>query len=300
MKRYIKPWEDWHSIYEGAKGLKSRKIVLLDGTSSAGKSHALKHLGVRPYWKAKGTGGWVVVASDDFSGTGKGEGREGEERRLKLDHPNIRPWAKENEDAGIVSGLYRKDGKAVPENPYEDEYIKGTDPRLWYVAQEIKKGPWKKIVIDDIGNGVLRYLPGVRVEWILLHAPLPILLKNLEERNKRAKQDKNFKNDDREVKMVLDQYTEKYRASRTRPDRSMGDPDTVLTRSELSRLFKEHGLSGRETRDVLDRLGIKGDQDHWIQVKSSYLKPGIQLVNVDPSRTDYLEEIDGILRTMIS
>ena len=102
MKRYIKPWEDWHSIYEGAKGLKSRKIVLLDGTSSAGKSHALKHLGVRPYWKAKGTGGWVVVASDDFSGTGKGEGREGEERRLKLDHPNIRPWAKENEDAGIV------------------------------------------------------------------------------------------------------------------------------------------------------------------------------------------------------
>ena len=96
-----------------------KSIVLLDGTSSAGKSHTLKHLNAVPYYETNDPNQWVVIATDDFAGTGD-EGREGEERRLKLDHPNIRQWAKENEDAGIVSGLYRKEGmKDIPENPYE-------------------------------------------------------------------------------------------------------------------------------------------------------------------------------------
>ena len=86
----------------------------------------------------------------------EGEGKEGEERRLKLDHPNIRQWAKENEDAGVLSGEYRKDGKDVPENPYEKEYIKGTDPKLWYVAQEIKTLATIKLtealIISKAGN----------------------------------------------------------------------------------------------------------------------------------------------------
>jgi len=171
-----------------------KSIVLLDGTSSAGKSHTLKHLNAVPYYEATDPNQWVVIATDDFSGTGE-EGREGEERRLKLDHPNIRQWAKEIEDAGVVSGLYRKEGKDVPENPYEKEYIEGTDPRLWYVAQEIKTGAWKKIAIDDIGKGILKYLPGVKLKYILLHTPLYVLLTNVYERNERAKNDPNFKND---------------------------------------------------------------------------------------------------------
>ena len=113
------------------ESVKDKQIVLLDGTSSAGKSHTLKHLNAVPYYESTDPNQWVVIATDDFSGTGDGEGKEGEERKLKLDHPNIRQWAKENGDAGIVSKEYRKDGKDVPENPYEDEYIKGTDPRLW-------------------------------------------------------------------------------------------------------------------------------------------------------------------------
>ena len=175
------------------ENVEDKQIVLLDGTSSAGKSHTLKHLNAVPYYEATDPNQWVVIGSDDFSGTGDGEGREGEERRLKLDHPNIRQWAKKNEDAGIVSGEYRKDGKDVPENPYEDEYIKGTDPRLWYVAQEIKTGPWKKIAIDDIGKDILKYLPDAKIKNILLHTPIYILLKNVSERNERAKNDPNYK-----------------------------------------------------------------------------------------------------------
>ena len=77
--------------------------VLLDGTSSAGKSFTLKYLDAVPYWKTTDPNQWVVIGSDDFSGMG-----EGEERRLKLDHPNIRDWAEGN-DFGITSGIYRKD-----------------------------------------------------------------------------------------------------------------------------------------------------------------------------------------------
>ena len=107
--------------------------VLIDGTSSAGKSMTANLLNAVPFYKATDPNQWVVIDSDHFVGVDN----DGEERRLKLDHPNIRDWAR-GTDYGIVSGLYRKDGKDVPKNPYEDEYIEGTDPRNWYMAQEYK------------------------------------------------------------------------------------------------------------------------------------------------------------------
>ena len=273
-----------------------KSIVLLDGTTSAGKSHTLKHLKAVPYYESNDPNQWVVIATDDFSGTGDGEGREGEERRLKLDHPNIRKWAKDNEEAGVVSGNYRKDGKDVPENPYEDEYIQDTDPRLWYVAQEIKTGPWKKIAIDDIGKGVLQYLPGVKLKYILLHTPLYVLLKNVKERNERAKNDKNFKNDDRDVKMVLDQYSEKYEATKSKPDITKGDPTTGLTKGGVTELLKKNGVSDEHIDEFLDSINLTKDGDYYIKVRDSYLTPETQLINVDSERTVYLKDIDKVLK----
>ena len=273
-----------------------KSIVLLDGTSSAGKSHTLKHLKAIPYYEANDPNQWVVIGSDDFSGTGDGEGKEGEERRLKLDHPNIRQWAKENEEAGIVSGLYREDGKDVPENPYENEYIKGTDARLWYIAQEIKTGPWKKIAIDDIGKEILRYLPGVKIKYILLHTPLYVLLKNVYERNERAKNDPNFKNDDRDVKMVLDQYSEKYEATKSKPDINEGDPTTVLTKDGVIDLLQKNGMSDKDINEFLNNINLTEEGNYYIKVRDSYMTPKTQLVNVDSERTVYLKDIDKALK----
>jgi len=273
-----------------------KSIVLLDGTSSAGKSHTLKHLKAVPYYEANDPNQWVVIATDDFSGTGDGEGKEGEERRLKLDHPNIRKWAKDNEDAGVVSGEYRKDGKDVPENPYENQFIKGTDPRLWYVAQEIKTGPWKKIAIDDIGKGVLQYLPGVKLKYILLHTPLYVLLKNVQERNERAKNDENFKNDDRDVKMVLDQYSEKYEATKTKPDSNEGDPTTRLTKSGVTDLLEKNGVSNKHIDEFLKSINLTDKGDYYIKVRDSYMTPETQLINVDSERIVYLKDIDKALK----
>jgi len=267
-----------------------KSIVLLDGTSSAGKSHTLKHLKAVPYYEANDPNQWVVIGTDDFSGAG-----DGEERRLKLDHPNIRQWAKEN-GGGIVSGLYRKDGKDVPENPYENEYIKGTDSRLWYVAQEIKTGPWKKIAIDDIGKGILQYLPGVNLKYILLHTPLYVLLKNVYERNERAKNDPNFKNDDRDVKMVLDQYSEKYEVTQSKPDIDKGDPTTVLTKGGVTDLLQKNDVSDEDIEVFLNSINLTDDGDYYIKVRDSYMTPETQLVNVDSERTIYLKDIDKALK----
>jgi uridine kinase len=273
-----------------------KTIVLLDGTSSAGKSHTLKHLNAVPYYEANDPNQWVIIATDDFSGTGDGDGKEGEERRLKLDHPNIRQWAKKIEDAGIVSGQYRKDGKDVPENPYENEYIKGTDPRLWYVAQEIKTGPWKKIVIDDVGKGILKYLPGVKLKYILLHTPLYILLKNVHERNERAKNDENFKNDDRDVNMVLDQYSEKYEVTQSKPDIEKGDPTTVLTKGGVTDLLRKNGMSDEDIDKFLNSINLTEDGNYYIKVRDLYMTPETQLVNVDRNRTVYLKDINNVLK----
>ena len=273
-----------------------KSIVLLDGTSSAGKSHTLKHLNAVPYYESNDPNQWVIIATDDFSGTGE-LGREGEERRLKLDHPNIRKWTKENEDAGILSGIYRKEGmKDIPENPFETEYIQGTDARLWYVAQEIKTGPWKKIAIDDIGKGVLQYLPGVKLKYILLHTPLYVLLKNIKERNDRAKNDPNFEYDGRDVKMVLEQYSEKYEATKTKPDINTGDPTTVLTKGGVTDLLQKNGMSDKNIDEFLNSINLTEDGDYYIKVRDSYMTPETQLVNVDSERTVYLKDIDNALK----
>ena len=91
--------------------------VLIDGTSSAGKSMTTKLLNAVPFYEAKDPNQWVQIDGDMFQGFNNEE----EERRLKLDHPNIRDWARGNE-VGMTSGMYRKDGvEGIPENPYETE-----------------------------------------------------------------------------------------------------------------------------------------------------------------------------------
>lgn len=275
------------------ESVEDKQIVLLDGTSSAGKSHTLNHLNAVPYYESTDKNQWVQIGSDMFVGD---NGNDGEKRRLKLDHPNIRDWAQRADtDIGIMSGEHRKDGKDVPENPYEKEWIEGTDPRAWYIAKEIETGPWKKIVIDDIGKDILKYLPNVKLKHILLHTPIYLLLKNVSERNERAKNDLNYKYDDRKPFDVLEQYVKKYESTKSKPDENEGDPTTVLTKSGLTKLFQDNGLSEENIDVVLNELGIIDDGNYYIKVRDSYLTPETQLVNVDSERTVYLKDIDRVL-----
>ena len=272
-----------------------KSVILLDGTSSAGKSYLLKQMNAVPYYESNDPNQWVVIASDDFSGTGE-EGREGEERRLKLDHPNIRQWAKEKEDAGIVSGVYRENGDTVPENPFEKEYVKGTDARLWYVAQEIKTGPWKKIFVDTVDNQLTKYLPNVNFKQILLHTPIYLLVQNVSKRNEIAKTDPNFQYDSRDIEMVLEQYLEKYYTTKEKPSESVGDPTTILTKKGLQGLLSKSTSNKKFIDEFISKLGIVDDGEYYIKVKENYLTPKTQLINADSQRTVYLDKFKDIVQ----
>lgn len=235
-----------------------KTAILIDGTSSAGKSVAAQLLKAVPFYKTTNKDQWVQIDSDMFVGMGN----EGEERRLKLDHPNIRNWAKGN-DSGIVSGLYRKEGNDVPENPYEKEYIEGTDARAWYMAQEYKVGGWKKVIFDDVSDDILKYVPNVK--HVLLHAPIEILLQNIQARKSK---------DPRKIDMVLDQYLEKYEAITSKPDENVGDPNTPLTKEGLTKLLSQHTTDQEYIDKFIKELGITGDGTYYIKAK-----------NIDPNKT---------------
>jgi uridine kinase len=266
-----------------------KEIVLIDGTSSAGKSQTAEILKAVKFYESNGPNRWVQIDSDMFGGS------SGQERRLKLDHPNIRQWAKETGEAGIVSGLYRKDGVDLPENPYEDEYIEGTDPRNWYMAQEVKVGGHNKIIIDDIGNGILQYLPNEKIKNLLLHAPIYIILKNVGERNERAKKN-NTTDDVRNPEEVLNQYLKKYEATTQKPSIEIGDPTTKLTKDGLIGLLKSNGLDDEYINNFLNELGVDGDGVYYIKVKDSYMTPTTKLINVDAERTVYLDQFKDLIK----
>ena len=239
--------------------VEDKTAILIDGTSSAGKSMAAQILKAVPFYKATDPNQWVQIDSDMF-----GKGKEEEKRRLKHDHPNIRKWSIENEEPGIVSGLYRKAGENVPENPYEDTYIEDTkDARAWYMAQEYKKGPWKKVVFDSVNDDILKYVPNVK--HVLLHTPLPILFSNVKERSTR---------DARDPKMVLNQYLQKYEATTSKPFENVGDPNTVLTKSGLEELLSQHITDKKYIDDFIKKLGVTGDGNYYIKAK-----------NIDPNKT---------------
>jgi len=257
-----------------------KEIVLIDGTSSAGKSKTAEILKAVPFYKSDDPNQWVQIDSDMFGGI------DGQERRFKWDTPSIQGWAKDFE-YGINSGLYRKDGKDVPENPVEDEYIEGTDPRNWYMAQEVKYGGHNKIIIDDIGNGILQYLPNENIKNILLHAPIYILLQNVESRKLTQPRD---------PKEVLKQYLEKYEATTQKPDITQGDPTTELTKDGLIGLLKSNGLDDEYINNFLNELGVDGDGVYYIKVKDEYMTPTTKLINVDADRTVYLDQFKDLVK----
>jgi len=288
--------------------------VLFDGTSSAGKSYTAKQLNAVPFHEATDPNEWVVIDSDHFSGMGNDE----EKRRLKLDHPNIRDWAKDF-DSGIVSGLYRKGGtencikdleqsakkegrevnpsdvekcKNIPENPYENEYIEGTDPRVWYMAQEFKTGPWKKVIFDDIGNNIEKYVPNIKHK-LLIHSPTYVMLGNVGERNKS-----DDKNHHRDPRIPLNQYLEKYEAVTSKPDESIGDPTTAITKDGLKTMLTDAMTETYPEYDeeyidnFINDLGIKDDNTkYWVKVKDNYLSDDQVLINVGDDQQTYITDI---------
>jgi hypothetical protein len=171
-------------------------------------------------------------------------------------------------------------------HPHNKDLIKGLDSRNWYMAQEVKYGGHNKIIIDDIGNGILQYLPNENIKNVLLHAPIYILLQNVESRKLTQPRD---------PKEVLKQYLEKYEATNQKPSIEIGDPTTELTKDGLIGLLKSNGLDDEYINNFLNELGVDGDGVYYIKVKDEYMTPTTKLINVDADRTVYLDQFKDLI-----
>jgi hypothetical protein len=246
----------------------NKTAVLIDGTSSAGKSVVAKLLGAVPFYKATNPDQWVQIDSDMF---GRND-EQGKENRIKYDHAGDGPNPKAGEEFHKLTAQKRKGG--FGENmgdttvgfrlhPHNKDLIPGVDSRNWYMAQEYKYGGWKRVIFDDIDDGILKYVPNVK--HVLLHAPIPILLLNIKERKKR---------DPRAIDEVLNQYLEKYEATTSKPSEDVGDPNTVLTKNGLKELLSKYTTDQKYIDDFIKKLGITGNGSYYIKAK-----------NIDPNKT---------------
>lgn len=271
-----------------------KEIILIDGTSSAGKSQTAKILKAVPFYKSTDTNQWVQIDSDMFGC----DDDQCIQNRIKYDHPGDGPNPQAGEEFHKQMAEKRKGGFGENRgdttvgfrlHPHNKDLIKGVDSRNWYMAQEVKYGGHKKIIIDDIGNGILQYLPNENVKNLLLHAPIYILLQNVGERNERGDEPRNPKD-------VLSQYLEKYEATKEKPSIEIGDPTTELTRDGLIGLLKKNGLDEEFIENFLNELGIVDNDTYYIKVKDSYMTPTTKLINVDADRTVYLDQFKDLVK----
>ena len=246
----------------------NKTAILIDGTSSAGKSMAAELLKAVKFYKAKDPNQWVQTDSDMF---GRND-EQGKENRIKYDHAGDGPNPKAGEEFHKLMAQKRKGGFGEERgdttvgyklHPHNKDLIPGVDSRNWYMAQEYKHGGWKKIIFDDIDDGILKYIPNIK--HVLLHAPIPILLSNIKERPA---------GDTRDINEVLKQYLEKYEATTSKPSENVGDPNTVLTKSGLEELLSQHITDQKYIDDFIKKLGVTGNGKYYIKAK-----------NIDPNKT---------------
>jgi len=246
--RYLKLYVDFVENVDFVEKTKElpepSKQILLDGTSSSGKSVALKNLG----------SDWCILAADEFYdliGEDLGEINLGNEM--------------------TISQIY-------PDCPYKFSQPGGDNYELacrWYMAQEVKFGKVKSlgmvsrnknmgrssesnnVIYDDVQGTIIKEateagLP--KPKWILVHAPIDHLISNILRRPKDDQRDPEG--------VFCGAYCFKYEA---KPQKGGVDPEKSWTKSSVKKL-----LEGYDWVDNFsNKVGIeKDDREYWIYTKS--------------------------------
>ena len=220
------------------------KQILLDGTSSSGKSAALKNL----------SPDWCVLAADEF-------------------------YDLIGEDLGIVNfENEQKISEVYPGCPYKLSPLGSVNYESacrWYMAQEVKFGKVKSlgmasrnenmgrstkqnnVIYDDVQGTIINEatkagLP--KPKWILVHAPIDQLISNIARRPK---------DDQRNTEGVFcGAYCFKFKA---KPQKGGVDLEKSWTKSSVRDL-----LNGQTWVDnFLNKVGIKEDDvEYWMYTKN--------------------------------
>jgi len=220
------------------------KQILLDGTSSSGKSVALNNLG----------SDWCVLAADEF-------------------------YDLIGEDLGKVDfGNEQTISEVYPDCPYKFSEPGGDNYELacrWYMTQEVKFGKVKSlgmisrnknmgrsaeqmnIIYDDVQGTILNETTKeglAKPKWILVHAPIDHLISNILSRPE---------DDHRDPEGVFcGAYCFKYEA---KPERGGVDPKKSWTISSVKELLKDQNWVNL----FLDKVGINEDGvEYWMHTKT--------------------------------
>ena len=269
----ILKYGDWRRLYEasdeGKESEESRELpkpakqILLDGTSSSGKSAALKGL----------ASDWCVLAVDSFY-------------NLMFEEAGEEDFG--NGDKPSLSEIY-------PGCPYSSA-PGGSDfenAARWFMAQEVKfgkileagledaqgqvfgRGPGQTgVVYDDVESYIIKEATraglGTPV-WVLVHAPIDHLKLNVERRNSVEGEGRALDS------LLLNSYCSKFRAE---PVEGGVDPDKSWTRESITKELKgtDHLLLSEFRKDnppekdwvsqFISKLGIADDRAYWIYSKS--------------------------------
>ena len=119
------------------------------------------------------------------------------------------------------------------------------------------------------------------------------MLGNVGERNKSKDKDHH-----RDPTIPLNQYLQKYEATTSKPDETIGDPTTEITKGELKTFLMDKMVDTypKYNEEYIDKfindLGIKDDNTkYWIKVKDSYLSDDQVLINVGSDKQTYIGKI---------
>jgi hypothetical protein len=256
--KYLKLYEQFFLIKEG----KSNKCILIDGTSSAGKTYMSEGLIDK---------GWVIIGSDDFAGES--------ELKIPFDH-SVAGYDKEAGEEFHKKMSEEREGKlgergatnvGFPGHPKNEEFKKSgvEDPRVWYMYQDYLygRGKDKNVIFDDISDGVLKFIPDC--DYILLYTPLEQLKTNVIDRSK--------KNDKRGEWVFSEQFINRFEATKNKSESFDGDKS--YTKKELEDLLEDKKLQESfnegplDVNKFLNDLGFKEDDtEYWIKLRNTLPK----------------------------
>jgi hypothetical protein len=286
--KYLKLYEQFRLILEAT----GKRCVLIDGTSSAGKSYMTKGL------KEKG---WVVIGSDDFAGNEKREDCDPLMNRLQFDHEGNGVDIDAGEEFHKKMKVERKGGMGergattvgFPGHPKNKEFVdsKAEDPRVWYMYQDYLYGRGKNatgVIFDDISDDILKYVPDC--EYILLYAPLDRLKLNVIGRAEIG--------DKRGGWVFSDQFLKRFVATENKEESF--DKEGAYTKESLKELLSDKDLqdsfNAGETLDVdkfINDLGVKEDGKKYYMKHRSPLKDGQKFFNSRNKTPENLEKFIG-------
>jgi hypothetical protein len=288
---YLKLYEQFRLIRESVNNL---PCILIDGTSSAGKSFLSSSL-----LEEK----WVIIALDDFKGSTQSSlmrfpfDHEGEGPNLKAAfewHESILIDGSGNPSNRAKSGFdfletsvgwgkhpHKQDLRGAKSDEaswymYQD-YLhgRGTDINFYYnlysknaeIAKKLKEKGFDTevfkpgaftaptgVIFDDLNDQMKNYLP--ELKHVVLYAPLEVL-----DRNRKFRK----LSDPRPTDLILNQFTEKYKAVK---QKSKLDPvEKGYTKKLILKLFD--GDAYLET--FCEKMKIEEDKEYWFELKDQEL-----------------------------